>query len=197
MVDFWNTLARIVTNDPLRKQIFDRFSTGLYHRDCAKRALIISGDHYDELRRILAKDEPKTPVSLATLGELLFTISCESTRRLLDDMAKVIKRHLSAPASALLLTGLGVLIVDESVRGLFRQGGFASVQLGGLEPAEKTLLTGLAKDKHLSTLADMLCDKDWRPDCLVKFNFYSNHVHVVASFCDCGTPPELIGRKSR
>ncbi|MGH9674217.1 MAG: hypothetical protein ACRD44_13630, partial [Bryobacteraceae bacterium] len=70
-------------------------------------------------------------------------------------MAKVIKRHLTPPASPLLLTGLGVMIVDESVRGLFRQGGFANVQFGGLARSEKTLLTGLANDGVLSKLADM------------------------------------------
>lgn len=199
MVDFWEVLGRLVTNDTLRNDIYKRFSTGDYAIDGAEHGFVIPRDHYNVAREEVAKVISERPVSLMTLGELLFALSQDVVRDLIVKMANVIKTSAISVAgrSALFYTGLGAMIIDDTVRNAFDNNQFDAIQFKALSLAERTDLAALAKPSGaLKSLANEMCGRSWDPDCSAKFNFYDHHTHPALNAPQPAGTPRLLALQS-
>ena len=187
MVDFWMTIGRAVTNKTVLNTLLKELQPREYPIDTGLRGFMFKPADYDRARRALEKaltaaKLPVYPVSLMTLGELLYA---SSHRREHDTLKKMVGHMASAKIGDdqpdLVYVALGVAMVDMEVQAMFQKGQFKAAMFGGLTPQHQAMLKTVASNKQFQTLSADFCTGPWTWDCFIKGRFTAQTVPMPGS----------------
>jgi hypothetical protein len=188
MVDMWETTGRLLTNDKLRGDLFTAFHPGSYRMNFARRAMIPMS-HYDDARGIIAPSQ-KGPTSLMAIGEILYTISIDRNRGLMDKLAAALAatKVKVDPKNRPFLVALGAIIFDRPLRKQFAQQAY--LHFSDLSKEDQDNLTAIAKDRAVDAAAKNFCDECWDDSCFCLTIPWAQHTHPVANPPQATNPPK-------
>ena len=187
MVDFWMTIGRLLTNETVLDTFLKDLPPKDYPINVSLRGFDFEEEDYSRARNALVKGLqaaglPVYPVSLMTLGELLYTTSSPAEHATLRKVVTMMK-DVGSERDGLFYTGLGALMVDPGVRRQLEEQQYEQAMFGGLSDSDKQMLTGYASDPHFRVASNSFEDL-WIIDCFVRSTYYSGHTHPA-------TPPAI------
>jgi hypothetical protein len=186
MVDFWETLGQIIANDDFRKSLEVLPNTPYtVDKSDASRGyrLQIGQDTYNQAQALIRPVIADGAVSLMTSGEILICFSSVAFRNQLDVLRAAVKavKVVVTGRSTLFTKGLGVMMIDDAVRGNFANKLFTDAGFDGLTQPEKDDLTALGSEKNVQDAAISMCSINWGGGCCDKALAYSGYEQYVAS----------------
>jgi hypothetical protein len=147
MIDFWEILGHVVTNDEFRKQMYEPFvHTKPKAVEGNAYACLFDPEDYSKAREIAL--QRVRPVSMMALGEwLVLATLARGCRGRLDGVADVVQRLLDGyrSASPLFYRTLGISIVDPNFKGCFEGGGERAYGFD-LDPVDRDRLAAVIGD---------------------------------------------------
>ncbi|MGA7241410.1 MAG: hypothetical protein WBY44_37350 [Bryobacteraceae bacterium] len=195
MVDFWEVLGRMLTNDNFRGRLYRAFpkptwyDTGQEAATLVNWGLKIPAGHYKKARNIVKDVVKDGPVSLQTLGEILMVLSSQHFRDNADQLAKAIQATVNTQGnSKLFYIGIGCMVLDGSVRVSFKNAIFDDVQFGNLSGLEQDALATLAGNTRVKELSYDACQEFWDIACLDEYNYYGPQ----AAYRVAGAPKDYL-----
>lgn len=172
MLDFWETVGRLLTNAALRNSLFtDAMLTAVNNPDPKGRGLLIPNAKYLQLGVLMAGVNRHQPMSVLAQGELLRVIPDAGFRKPINDLAALLP-NLGMVSEHFLAT-LGALTTDNQFRSKFQS--FLSLAeaqkfFPGLVQTDFDTLKSVVASTapgSFSDLATKLCDGEWSPVCFV------------------------------
>jgi len=191
MIDYWEVLGRLATDDALRAQLYRDFPVGEYPYDGNGCGIQIPWAALLRAREVIRPVMKTRPLSVMGLGEVLMSISTNVFRtrfQLVIDEIDASDIETSG-RSHWFYAALGLMLVDNNIMTAFSNGGdvFAEAQFGELSGDEADDLQNLALDGKLVALAADLCYVYWSQGCYDKYMQWelditqTYHVHPVAT----------------
>jgi hypothetical protein len=121
------------------------------------------------------------PVSLMTLGEVLYTSSSSSEHETLRRAVKLMHAEkIGSDRDPFFYTALGAAVADPYMRKEFGEKNFEECNFGKLSAADKETLARIAKHHAFLAMASGFEDL-WTIDCFVRAEFYPKHLHPATT----------------
>jgi hypothetical protein len=193
MIDFWEMVGRMVTNQAFLKDLIG-FKRVQYPVGGNQRALIpadrstIGGaqlnDDYELMRTVVTNYMPGKPLSLIGLGTMLWALTIPSFRTKGQiAAAKIAQAQLPAPVNDSFYVALGVIIVDDNMRiELIDNGNWAGWGFSSVDPADRASLAKILDvNDNPDTVSSVhnFCLTGWPVDCDARMFEWVGHTHPV------------------
>jgi hypothetical protein len=176
MIDAWEMVGRLLTDNAFETAVFGGVYSGPYPMNTCNRVQIPQKD-YDTLQAA-ARTKMQGPLSLMALGEVLVAMRVPNFRNALDGLARAITATgvNTAGRDPVFYQALGASMVDmrllAQIPNNFQNFGF---NLGGAQPDATRIVT----DNGVTTAAKAFCGTCWARGCNLKTILWPEHVHPV------------------
>jgi hypothetical protein len=181
MIDFWEILGHVATDDPFRDRMYDTFAGKRPQPDATNKfACLFADQDYDTARGLVISR--MGPVSLMALGEwLVVSMLHPESRPLLNTVSQISQRILNGyqSNSPLFYQALGVAIVDTGFRDAFNQGNEPAFGFR-LQQADRDALGPLLADGGFSGQCGKFHDLNWKDSCKDMCIQNQNHPYAHA-----------------
>jgi hypothetical protein len=188
MIDFWNMMGLLVTDEEFRDSLFALPKTK-YNIGSNQRASIPADmnkqDDYATIRSIVQLFMPNKPLSLMALGEMLVALSSEKFRdRAVIVADKIDAMDLDLPDDTDFLVVLGALVTDQGlVNYLIQKRQWKKWGFGFVSRHDRRLLARLL-DKNVNetvwNAVFQFCNTLWDHECNDNVVEWPEHTHPVA-----------------
>jgi hypothetical protein len=193
MIDFWEMLGRMVTNQNFLNALVG-FKKVQYTVGSDQRALIpndpstIGGqlnDDYYLMRQIVQQYMPGKPLSLMALGEMLYALTIPAFRvKGQIAYAKIAQMGIPAPQNDYFYVALGAMILDDGLRSeLVDNNNWNNWGFDSVAAPDRASLTGLLNVNQNADVVDAVhnfCLTGWDIDCNDRVIEWVGHTHPVA-----------------
>ena len=174
MVDFWMTVGRVLTNETVLNTLMAALPARDYPIDVTLRGFRFTPADYDRARTALregltAAGLPVYPVSLMTLGELLYASSDAAEHSTLRTAMQMMNaQFVDSSREPMFYAALGGAMVDDEIRKMFIDGRFDDAMFGTLTGPDRLTLAKFSAHPEFIRLSRQFCGRLWTWDCNIK-----------------------------